>query len=203
MPAKKKVAVKKKPPAKRKPAAKKKPPAKQKPAAKKKPSGNAGPPRRPGEFRAWLVKTEPDVYSIDDLARDGRTMWDGVRNYQARNSMRDEMRPGDPVFIYHSNADPLAVVGLARVAGEAYPDPTAFDAGDEHFDPKSKPEDPTWMLVDLEHVETFPRPLTRAELAATPKLKGMALLARGSRLSVQPVTRAEHDTLRALAARPA
>ncbi len=149
--------------------------------------------------QAWLVKTEPDVYSIDDLARDGRTMWDGVRNYQARNLMRDDMRVGDPVLIYHSNTDPMAIVGLGEVASEAYPDPTAFDKKDKHFDPKSKADAPTWMLVDIAHVETFSVPLERDLLKQQKALEGMMLLAKGSRLSVQPVTPAELRAVRALA----
>jgi len=149
----------------------------------------------------WLVKTEPSVYSIDDLARDGVSMWDGVRNYQARNSMRDDMRPGDRVLVYHSNADPLCVAGVAEVAGEAYPDPTAFDKRDKHFDPKSKVENPTWVLVDLKHVETFAVPVTRKQLLAEASLADMGLLQKGSRLSVQPVRAAEFKHVLVMAKR--
>jgi predicted RNA-binding protein with PUA-like domain len=149
--------------------------------------------------RHWLVKTEPGAYSIDDLERDGVTMWDGVRNYQARNTMRDDMKPGDPVLIYHSNADPLCVAGVAKVKSESYPDPTAFDRRDKHFDPKSKEQSPTWVLVDLEHVETFAVPVTRAALLDEPTLSDMVLLQRGSRLSVQPVTAAEFKKVLSLA----
>ncbi len=184
----------------------KKAPAKKK-ATTKKPAKKAPPKQsasaRGGGRRYWLVKTEPNVYSIDDLARDGKTMWDGVRNYQARNLMRDEMRPGDPVLIYHSNADPMAIVGLAEVAGPSYPDPTAFDRKDKHFDPKSDPDAPTWMLVDVAFVDKFPAPLDRQTLADVPALADMMLLRRGSRLSVQPVTAAEYKAVLALAKRKA
>lgn len=149
--------------------------------------------------RYWLMKTEPSVYSIDDLERDGSTMWDGVRNYQARNLMRDEMSVGDPVLIYHSNAKPMAVAGVARVCSEPYPDPTAFDRKDPHYDPKSKEDDPTWVLVDVEHVQTFPVPLERDLLKEQPALADMMLLQRGSRLSVQPVTAAEFKAIEKLA----
>lgn len=149
--------------------------------------------------RHWLVKTEPSVYSIDDLARDGRTAWDGVRNFQARNLLRDEMAVGDPVLVYHSNADPLAIVGLARVASEAYPDATAFDRRSPYHDPRSKKDAPTWFVRDLQHVQTFAAPLERQALLQVPALAGMELLRRGSRLSVQPVTKAEFDAVLALA----
>ena len=157
----------------------------------------------PARKRYWLVKSEPDVYSIEDLARDGKTMWDGVRNYQARNLMRDDMQVGDPVLFYHSNAKPMCIAGEAVVASEAYPDPTAFDKKDKHYDPKSKKDEPTWMLVDVEHVETYAVPLARDELAAEPALADMMLLRRGSRLSVQPVTKKEFDAVRRMAKKAA
>jgi predicted RNA-binding protein with PUA-like domain len=137
--------------------------------------------------RYWLVKSEPDVYSIDDLARDGSTSWEGVRNYQARNFLR-EMREGDAVLFYHSNAKPSGVAGIARVAREAYPDPTALDRRSESFDPKATEADPRWSTVDLAFVERFPEVLPLARLQAEPALAGMELLRRGSRLSVQPVS---------------
>jgi predicted RNA-binding protein with PUA-like domain len=149
--------------------------------------------------RYWLVKSEPTAYSIDDLQRDGKTMWDGVRNYQARNTMRDDMGDGDQVLFYHSNAKPMCVVGVAEVVGESYPDPTAFDKQDKHYDPKSKVENPTWILVDLKHVETFAVPVDRETLMAEKALEGMVLLQRGSRLSVQPVTAGEFKTVQKLA----
>ena len=154
-------------------------------------------------LRLWLVKSEPNVYSIDDLQRDGQTMWDGVRNYQARNTMRDDMVDGDQVLFYHSNAKPMCVAGVAEVVGESYPDPTAFDKKDKHYDPKSKVEDPTWMLVDLKHVETFAVPVDRETLSADKALSKMVLLQRGSRLSVQPVTAQEFRAVRKLAKRVA
>ena len=143
--------------------------------------------------RHWLVKSEPDVFSFADLlASPGRTTrWDGVRNYQARNFMRDDMKRGDLVFFYHSSADPAAIVGVAEVAREAYPDPTALDPGDPHFDPKSRADAPVWMAVDLRAVEPLVHPLTLAELRGVKGLEKMALLQKGSRLSVQPVTAQE------------
>ena len=153
----------------------------------------------PAAKRHWLVKSEPDVYSIHDLQRDGRTMWDGVRNYQARNILRDDMRVGDPVLFYHSNAKPMCVAGVAEVCSEPYPDPTAFDPEDEHFDPGSDRADPTWMLVDIAHVESFEVPVDRGILAEQQALAGMLLLQRGSRLSVQPVKAAEFKAVLRLA----
>ena len=180
-------ARKPKPAAKSKPAGKPKAPAKSKAAA-----GAAG-------VRCWLVKSEPSSYSIDDLRRDGTTPWTGVRNYQARNTLRDEMKPGERVLFYHSSTEPMAVVGTAEVASQPRPDPTAFDKRDDHYDPDSDPADPTWWLVDLRHVESFARPVTREELSASPALRKMVLLQRGSRLSVQPVTAAEFAAVLALA----
>lgn len=136
------------------------------------------------------MKSEPEVYSIDDLARDKRTFWDGVRNYAARNHMRS-MKVGDLVFFYHSNAKPSGVAGIARVASEAKPDPTQFDKRDEeHYDAKSKKDDPTWWAVDVEFVEKLPRVVSLAEIKAETKLREMALL-KLARLSVSPVTAAE------------
>ncbi|HKI57238.1 MAG TPA: EVE domain-containing protein [Trueperaceae bacterium] len=136
---------------------------------------------------AWLVKSEPDAYSFDDLERDGRTMWDGVRNYQARNFMRDEMRVGDPVLFYHSNTAEPAVVGLARVASDAYPDPTQFDEADPHYDAKASKKRPRWYLVDIEPVRALVEPVTLAALKDDPDVEGLALVKRGNRLSVMPV----------------
>ena len=135
----------------------------------------------------WLMKSEPESYSLDDLERDGTTCWDGVRNYQARNYMRDRMRVGDGVLYYHSNANPPAVVGVARVCRKAYPDATQFDPDSNYWDPKSSPEDPRWMMVDIEFVARFDRPLALDELKDDPALDGMLLLRKGQRLSVQPV----------------
>ena len=141
--------------------------------------------------KCWLMKSEPGSYSIQALERDGRTAWEGVRNYQARNFMRDDMRPGDPVLFYHSNADPLGVAGLARVATTGYPDRAAQDPASHYYDEKATEDDPRWYLVDIEHVETFPRVVTLDELRRTPGLEKMLVINK-SRLSVQPVTDAEY-----------
>ncbi len=145
----------------------------------------------------WLMKSEPDVYSIEDLERDGKTHWDGVRNYQARNFMRDRMRVGDGVLFYHSNAKPPGVAGLARFCKEGYPDHTAFDSKDPHFDPKSNPADPRWFMVDVEFVEKFPELLPLPDLREVDGLEEMVLFKR-SRLSVQPVTKEEFGIIRKL-----
>ena len=150
----------------------------------------------------WLMKSEPDAYSIDDLRHDGSTHWDGVRNYQARNLMRDEIKVGDQVLFYHSSAKPPGVVGLAEVIKEAYPDHTAWDPESKYFDPKSDPDDPRWIMVDIEYVATLPRMVTLPELRTYPELTDMVLLNR-SRLSVQPVAEAEFDFIVAVADRPA
>ena len=134
----------------------------------------------------WLMKSEPDVYSIKDLERDGSTPWEGVRNYQARNFMR-VMRKGDWVLFYHSNAKPSGIAGLARVSRTAYPDPTQFDSSGGYFDAKATKEAPRWDLVDVEHMESFEAVLPLATLKAEPALKGMHVVQRGSRLSVTPV----------------
>ena len=147
--------------------------------------------------RYWLMKSEPDSYSIDDLERDGRTSWEGVRNYQARNFMRDDMKPGDEVLFYHSGANPPGVAGLARVARAAYPDPTALDPRSHYHDPKATEADPRWYMVDIEFVERFPTFVAIATLHDSPGLEEM-LINRKSRLSVQPVTKAEFDVVRRL-----
>ena len=142
----------------------------------------------PDNIQHWLMKSEPDVYSIDDLARDGITPWTGVRNYQARNFMRDTMRVGDQVFFYHSNAEPPGLAGLGRVASAPYPDPTQFMAGHDGFEPRSTQDRPVWMLVDVAFVRKFPRLVSLAELRSEPGLSGLLVLQKGSRLSIQPVT---------------
>jgi predicted RNA-binding protein with PUA-like domain len=151
--------------------------------------------------RHWLVKSEPDAFSFDDLlaSPERTTGWTGVRNYQARNFMRDDMKRGDLVFFYHSSSDPTAIVGVAEVVREGYPDPTAFDPRDSHFDPKSKRDAPTWIMVDLRAVEKLPRPLTLADLKGVAGLEKMVLLQRGSRLSVQPVSAEEWEIVYGLA----
>lgn len=148
----------------------------------------------------WLLKSEPSVFSIQDLAKapEKTTFWDGIRNYQARNFLRDEIKKGDLVFFYHSNSEPSAIAGIAEVVRGGYPDHTAFDPKDEHYDPKSKPESPTWYMVDIKHVETFKKPLDLDTLRAVPKLAKMALLQKGSRLSVQPVSEEEWKCVLAL-----
>lgn len=153
--------------------------------------------------RFWLVKSEPSVFSFDDLMSlpNRTTHWDGVRNYQARNTLRDGMKKGDKVFFYHSSTDPAAIVGIAEVAKEAYPDPSAFDPKDSHYDPKSKRESPTWFVVDLKAVEALPRPVSLSELRSVKGLDKMTLLQKGSRLSVQPVTEAEWKIITGLAAK--
>ena len=138
-------------------------------------------------MRHWLVKSEPDSYSIDDLARDGSTEWDGVRNYQARNFMRDEMRVGDLVLFHHSGADPAGVAGVAKVVRAAHPDHTAWTPGHPHHDPKSTRAEPIWMMVDLGFVERFPEIVPLSALKADASLAGMPLLQRGQRLSVMPI----------------
>jgi len=143
----------------------------------------------------WLVKSEPETFSFDDLlAAPGRTThWDGVRNFAARNHLR-AMKKGDRVLFYHSSTKPTAVVGVAEVAREAYPDSTALDKKDPHFDAKSKPDDPTWFMVDIKAVEAFKRPVSLDEIKKVKALANMALIRLG-RLSVQPVTPEEFDVV--------
>jgi predicted RNA-binding protein with PUA-like domain len=143
-------------------------------------------PRRP---ERWLVKSEPESFSFDDLLRAPRrtTGWDGVRNYQARNFLRDGLRKGDQVLFYHSNAKPPAVVGLCEVTREAYPDPSQFDPASAYFDPASKADDPRWLMVDLRAIQAFVEPVGLSALRANPHLAGLPLLQRGQRLSVMPI----------------
>jgi|APLow6443716910_1056828.scaffolds.fasta_scaffold474759_1 predicted RNA-binding protein with PUA-like domain len=136
----------------------------------------------------WLMKSEPHVYSIEDLAREGKSGWEGVRNYQARNTMRDLMQVGDEVLFYHSSTEPPGVAGLARISKTGVVDPSQFDAQSDYYDPKSTPDHPRWIMVEIEYVETFQQYLSLAELKNLPELGGMVLLQRGSRLSVQPVS---------------
>lgn len=139
----------------------------------------------------WLMKCEPESYSIADLERDGRTTWEGVRNYQARNLLRDRFAVGDGVLFYASNAEPSGVTGLAEVVRAGYPDPFAWKKGHPYFDPASTAEAPVWFAVDLGFVERFPAIVTLATLKATRGLEKMVVTQKGSRLSVQPVTKAE------------
>jgi len=154
-------------------------------------------------MRHWLMKTEPSVFGIDDLERKGREHWDGVRNYQARNYMRDDMKLGDRVLVYHSSTDVPAIVGTARIAREAYPDPSSWDPDSEYFDPKSGPDTPRWVMVDVAFESRFAAPLSLAELREVPALDGMLLLKKGMRLSVQPVTPAEFEVVLQQAGRKA
>jgi predicted RNA-binding protein with PUA-like domain len=149
----------------------------------------------------WLMKSEPDVYSIDDLSRDGSTCWEGVRNYRARNFMRDDMKVGDLVLYYHSNADPKGVAGIARVGKQGYPDKYQFDRKSKYYDAKSSPDDPRWFLVDVEFVEKFPHVVELSTLKETPGLEGMMVIQRGARLSVQPVDKVHFDLVRKMGRR--
>jgi predicted RNA-binding protein with PUA-like domain len=143
--------------------------------------------------RHWLMKCEPSAYTIDDLARDGTTSWEGVRNYQARNFMRDLMQVGDPVLFYASNADPSGVTGLAAIARAGYPDHFAWTQGHKYFDDGSAKGSPTWYMVDIRFVARFPGVISLETLKQTPGLERMMVTQKGSRLSVQPVTKAEYD----------
>ena len=145
--------------------------------------------KRPTQY--WLMKSEPDAFSIDDLARKGREAWDGVRNYQARNFMRDGMRPGDKVFFYHSSCAVPGIVGIAEVATDAYPDPSQFDPKSKYFDPGSSRDNPRWMLVEVQFVKKLKHTITLDELKQHAELAEMPLLRKGNRLSVMPVG-AEH-----------
>ena len=151
--------------------------------------------------RYWLFKSEPTSYSIDHLAAEKTqtTHWDGVRNYQARNLLRDDVQVGDRVFFYHSNAKPMAIVGTMEVIKASYPDHTAFDPNDHHYDEKSDPDDPRWFMVDVRLVQRFPKAITRDVLKECDALSDMMLLKRGSRLSIQPVTPAEWKAVHKLA----
>ena len=145
----------------------------------------------------WLLKTEPTTFSFDDLwkAPKRTTSWDGVRNFQARNMLRDQMKEGDLVFIYHSSTDPTGIVGIAEVVRSGYPDATQFDAKDSHYDPKSRKDSPNWYVVDVKAVEKFPEILTLEHMRGMKGLDGMVLLKKGSRLSVQPVSSGEWKTI--------
>lgn len=146
----------------------------------------------------WLMKSEPDAYSIDDLERDGTEPWDGIRNYQARNLMRDDMQIGDDIFFYHSSCKVPAVVGIAKVASEAYPDPTQFDPKAKYYDPKSSEDDPRWLLVDVAFVRKTKREITLKELKEHPALVDFRLNKRGNRLSIFPVEKKHWDVVLSL-----
>jgi predicted RNA-binding protein with PUA-like domain len=155
--------------------------------------------------RYWLMKCEPSAYAIDDLARDGRTSWEGVRNYRARNYLRDDMQVGDGVLFYASNADPSGVTGLAEIVRAGYPDQFAWKKGHKYFDPDSTPDKPVWYMVDIGFVEQFPGIVSLETLKTTRGLEQMMVTQKGSRLSVQPVSKSEYDIVARLGrnARPA
>ncbi len=147
-------------------------------------------------MRYWLIKSEPEVFSIDDLSKAKTTLWDGIRNYQARNFMTQDMKPGDQVLFYHSNAEPPGVAGLATVAGPAEPDPKQFDKKSEYFDAKSTKENPRWQCVTIGFLEKFPRLVALEELKDKAELKDMLVVKKGQRLSIQPVTKKEFDVVK-------
>jgi predicted RNA-binding protein with PUA-like domain len=148
-------------------------------------------------MRYWQIKSEPDVFSIDDLAKEkkGTTCWDGVRNYQARNFLRDDFKKGDKVIFYHSNAEPPSAAGLCEVVREGYPDHTAFDPASAHYDPKSRKDSPAWITVDIKFIKKFPRSVSINEIRQNKKLQEMLLIQRGNRLSVMPLTKEEFEEI--------
>jgi predicted RNA-binding protein with PUA-like domain len=151
-------------------------------------------------MKYWLMKSEPETFGINDLIHRPNQVehWDGVRNYQARNMMRDEMKLGDQVFFYHSNCPELGIVGIMEVVKEGYPDFLAFDPNDIHFDPKSNPAKPTWFMVDVKYVRTLSRTISLAELKQKPELDDLALVRQGNRLSIMPVSKAQWDFILSL-----
>lgn len=146
----------------------------------------------------WLMKSEPYVFSIDDLNETDTEPWDGIRNYEARNTMRDDMKVGDKVLFYHSNVRPPVIAGTMEVASEPYPDPTQFDPESDYFDEKSSEDDPTWQLVDVKFLQKFDEPVTRDAIKKEPELQDMVLLNR-FRLSITPVTEAEWKKIHEMA----
>ncbi len=148
----------------------------------------------------WLMKSEPSEFGIDDLKNmpEQTEHWDGVRNYQARNMMRDQMKTGDQVFFYHSNCEEPGIVGTMEVVKEGYPDFLAFDPKDKHYDPKSDPEKPRWFMVDIRYIQKFPRTITLKELKLKPELEGLPLVRRGNRLSIMPVTEDQWEFIHSL-----
>jgi predicted RNA-binding protein with PUA-like domain len=143
----------------------------------------------------WLVKSEPEVFSLEDLkkSKNQTTCWDGVRNYQARNYLRDEMKKGDGVLFYHSNTDPMGIFGACEITKEGYPDHTQFDPVSHHYFPSADPKNPVWFMVDIKLVEMFKKPVTVQDIKANPRLKNMRLIQRGNRLSVMPIEKDEWD----------
>ena len=148
-------------------------------------------------IKYWLMKSEPSVFSIDDLAKEPKktAYWDGVRNYQARNFMRDEMKKGDLVLFYHSNTEPPGVAGVCEVAKEGYPDFTAFDPESKYYDPKSSDDKPRWFMVDVKLKKKFKKFVSLAEIKENKKLQNMRLVQKGNRLSVMPVEKKEFDEI--------
>ena len=146
----------------------------------------------------WLMKSEPDVYGIDHLEQEGTDHWDGVRNYQARNMMRDQMKPGDLAFFYHSNTEVPGIVGIMEIVREGYPDHTAFDPESKYYDPKSDPDNPRWYMVDVRFVRKLRRVIPLAELKQYPELADMPLVKKGNRLSIMPVTPEQWDFILSL-----
>ena len=144
--------------------------------------------------RYWLMKSEPHVYPFSQLVEDGSTHWDGVRNYQARNMMRDDLKLGDMVLFYHSNTKPPHVAGIARVSREGYPDHTSWDPNSKYFDEKSTPENPRWIMVDIEAVKEMEK-VSLIDIKANPLLDDMPLVQRGQRLSVQPVSKEQYEEI--------
>lgn len=143
----------------------------------------------------WLMKSEPDCYSIDDLAREGTNMWEGCRNYTVRNFMRDKMAVGDLAFFYHSSTDPAGIVGIMEITSTAYPDPTQFQPESDYYDPKSPLDNPRWLVVDVTFKQKLATPFTLKEIKATPGLENMGVVQRGQRLSVMPVTDEEWEII--------
>lgn len=149
-------------------------------------------------MKYWLMKSEPDVFSIDHLKTKKKSGWDGVRNYQARNYMRDDMSVGDMILFYHSSCEVPGVAGLARVCKKSHPDPTQFESSSDYYDPKSTKENPRWFMVEVEFVEKFDRVVTLAELKSKKELENMPVVQKGSRLSINPVTEKEYNLILAM-----
>jgi len=147
-------------------------------------------------MKYWLMKSEPDVYSIDHLKRDKTTIWDGVRNYQARNFMRDEMQEGDLAIFYHSNTEPPGAAGVMKVVGKPIPDPSQFDEKSKYFDEKSTKENPRWITRQLQFVESFKRILSLEDIRNLKACQDMIILRRGNRLSITPLTKKEFEAIR-------
>ena len=143
----------------------------------------------------WLMKTEPTTYNIDDLAKEGKTQWEGVRNYQARNFMKKDMLIGDKVLFYHSNCKPPGIVGLAKVCSKPYPDFFALDPSSKYFDPKASHQNPIWWMVDVEYIKTFDRTLSLEEIKQDSRLVNMLVIKKGMRLSIQPVEKKDFETI--------